>query len=367
MKQFSALVTKEFRHILRDYRTMLILLVMPVVQITLFGFALSNEVRNVNLTLLLPDRNTVTDRIVNRLDAGNLFTISGIIGSDAEIDPAFQSGNTDMVLSFSPGFTHKVFSPEGAQIQIITDATNTNTATAAAMYASSIIRHELMENNPTAAAAGVVPNMRMMYNPQMRSAFSFVPGVMGLVIILICAMMTSIAIVREKEMGTMELMLVSPMRPILIIIAKMIPYFAISVTNYITILVLAVTLLDMPLAGNFFTLTLLSAIYIIVALALGLFISTKMETQVAAMLASGMVLMMPVMFLSGFMFPVDNMPLFFQWLSNIVPAKWYIIGVKKVMVQGLPITSLWQELSILTFMAIFLLAVSLKQFKNRLQ
>lgn len=368
MKQFIAFVTKEFYHITRDYRTMLILLVMPVVQIILFGFALSNEVRNVNLTLLLPDRDAITTRIIHRLDASPYFTVTGIIDTDRDIDPAFQSGNTDMVLTFSPRFADRIFTPEGAALQLITDGTNPNIATASAMYASAIIRQTLADASSSAITAppGITPNIHMMYNPRMKSSYTFVPGVMGLIIILICAMMTSIAIVREKENGTMELLLVSPTHPTTIYISKMIPYLIISLINYLTIIILTVTLLDMPIAGSFGTLTLLSLIYIIVALTLGLFISTIMTTQIAAMLASGMMLMIPMMFLSGFMFPTENMPLFFQYASYIIPAKWYIIGVKKIMIQGLPIGSLVSELSILCGMATLMMAISIRKFKNRL-
>ena len=201
----------------------------------------------------------------------------------------------------------------------------------------------------------------------MRSSYSFVPGVMGLIIILICAMMTSISIVREKESGTMEILLVSPMRPLVIIISKMIPYMVLSIVNYLTILLLSITLLDVPMTGSFWSLTLLSLIYIIVSLALGLLISTKARTQLAAMLGSGMVLMIPVIFLSGLLFPIESMPRIFQIVSYIIPASWYIEGVRKLMIEGLSMSMVAKEFIILSVTAVFLLAISIKNFKLRLK
>ena len=207
----------------------------------------------------------------------------------------------------------------------------------------------------------------MLYNPQMKSSYSFVPGVMGLIIILICAMMTSVSIVREKETGTMELLLVSPMKPMMIIVSKMMPYLVLSFIDFLIITLLSVTLLDVPMQGSFGVLCLLALLYITAALSLGLLISTRVESQMAAMLVSGMVLMVPSMFFSGMMFPVESMPLFFQWLSKMLPPTWFIIGVKKLMIEGLPAVYVAKEIAILTAMAAVLIAASLKNFKHRLK
>ena len=206
-----------------------------------------------------------------------------------------------------------------------------------------------------------------LYNPQMKSAYNFVPGVMGLILMLICAMMTSISIVREKEMGTMEVLLVSPMRPIFIILAKAVPYFVLSCVNLFTILILSVYVLHVPIAGSLFWLIIVSLLFIFVSLSLGLLISTLTKTQVAAMLASGMILMMPTMLLSGMIFPIESMPSILQWISHIIPAKWYIMTVKKLMIEGVNVSLAWQEISILMFMSIILITISLKKFKNRLE
>ena len=364
---FVAFVKKEFFHILRDKRTILILLGMPVMQIILFGFAITTEVKNIKVAVLAPINDEMTRRLVEQIDASEFFTVTKRLSSPDEIDKAFQEGTADFVIVFSPHFEGNLFSIEGSQIQLITDGTDTNTATAVAMYASNIIRSFMADLFPGMTTSGIQPAMRMLYNPQMKSAYTFVPGVMGLIMILICAMMTSISIVREKENGTMEVLLVSPVRPIYIILSKMVPYFVLSCVSFAMILILSVFLLGVPLAGSLTALCLLSLLYIVVSLSLGLLISTVANTQITAMLFSGMVLMMPVIFLSGMIFTIESMPAVLQWVSNIVPAKWYIAAVKKLMIEGLSFTYVVKEFVILFVMSLFLIAVSLKKFKYRLE
>ncbi|MCC8172909.1 MAG: ABC transporter permease [Odoribacter sp.] len=368
MRQFLAFVKKEFFHIFRDRRTVLILLVMPIVQIVLFGFALSSEVRNANLAIYDLSQDVTTEYLINRLDASEYFTVSEYLHSPAEIDEVFKEGRVDLVMVFEENFSDDLFYTGEASIQFIADATDPNYSTTLTNYATSIVadyQQELLEqyNIPFRINAEI----KMLYNPQLKSAYNFVPGVMGLILILICAMMTSIAIVREKEMGSMEVLLASPLKPIIIIIAKAVPYFTLSVVNLITILLLSVYLLDVPIVGSLFWAFIISFIFILAALALGLLISTLVNNQVAAMMASGMGLMMPVMLLSGLMFPIESMPKILQWISAIIPARWYIEAMKKLMIQGVSIVYIYKELLILSVMAIILLFISLKKFKIRLE
>ena len=364
---FRAFVKKEFFHILRDRRTILILFGMPVMQIILFGFALSTEVKNINVAVLVPVHDEMTRQIIERIDASEYFTVKKILSLPGEVDEVFQNGAADFVVSLSPRFEDNIFSQEGSQIQLIADATDTNTATAVVMYSSNIIQSFFAEKFPEARALGVQPNIHMLYNPQMKSAYTFVPGVMGLIMMLICAMMTSISIVREKEKGTMEVLLVSPVRPISIILSKMVPYFVLSCITFSLILILSVFLLGIPIAGSLVGLCAISLLYIIVSLSLGLLISTVANTQIVAMLASGMVLMMPVIFLSGMIFPIESMPAVLQWISCIVPAQWYIVAVKRLMIEGLSFSFVIKEFFILLAMALFLITVSLRKFKYRLE
>ncbi|MBO8473290.1 MAG: ABC transporter permease [Bacteroidetes bacterium] len=369
MKQFLAFIRKEFRHVLRDKRTMLILLGMPVAQIILFGFAISTEIRNIDTALLVPEAGENIRRLSERFEASDYFSVVSLVSDEASIDGLFQRGEADLVIAFSPGFEESMYSPEGASIRLIADATNTNAASAMTMYASNIINDfvsEKISETGMPPVSGVQPNIRMLYNPQMRSAYTFVPGVMGLIIILICAMMTSVSIVREKETGTMELLLVSPVKPIVVIMAKIVPYFVVSMVNYLTILALSVWLLHLPISGSFWALTLLSVIYIVLSLALGQLISTIAKTQVSAMLMSGFMLLVPVLFFSELLFPVDSMPLVFRWFSDLIPARWYVIGVKKIMIEGLPMAYAAREFIILSVMAAVIMAVSLMRYKNRM-
>lgn len=383
MKQFISFVRKEFYHIFRDRRTMLILLGMPIVQIILFGFAISTEVQNVRVVVLDPANDVMTRRIIDRLEASEYFSVHRLLRSPQELEAVFREGDADLAVVFSPCFADCLY--EGAQIQLIADATDPNMATTRTNYVSGIIaaaQLEVMGSSSSASssssseapssvgesrvAAPIVPELKLLYNPQMRSAYNFVPGVMGLILMLICAMMTSISIVREKEMGTMEVLLVSPVPPLFIILAKAVPYFVLSFINLVTILLLSVYVLHVPVAGSLFWLIAVSLLFIFVSLALGLLISIITRTQVAAMLASGLVLMMPTMLLSGMIFPIESMPLLLQLISDVLPARWYIQAVRKLMIEGVPVALVLKEIAILSLMAVVLLTVSFKKFKNRL-
>lgn len=367
MKQFLAFVQKEFYHILRDRRTMLILLGMPIVLIILFGFALSTEVRNIRVAVLDSDLDNIARQIVQRLEANEFFTISEYIDQSSDIERVFRQGNIDIVIAFSPDFSGELFAPDGSQIQIVVDASDANMAQSYAAYTSGVIAQHFQELMPESSSGGIVPNVILLYNPLLKSSYNFVPGIMGLILILICAMMTSIAIVREKEMGTMEVLLVSPIKPIYIIMAKMSPYFVLSCVNLITILLLSVFLLKVPVAGSLIVLAFVSLLYIFIALALGLLISTLAEKQIVALMFSAMLLLVPTMLLSGMAFPIESMPKLLQIISNVFPPTWYISAVRKLMIAGLPITSTLKEICILLIMAVILINVSLKKFKTRLE
>ena len=296
MKQFIAFVKKEFYHIFRDRRTMLILLGMPVVQIILFGFAISTEVKNVRLAVLDPSNDVVTRKIIDRLDASEYFTVTRRFHSPREMEAAFLKNKIDMVVVFNEHFADGLYCGD-ARVQLIVDATDPNMSTSQINYATGIVSAvgQEMISPGISSSARLTPDIKLLYNPQMKSAYNFVPGVMGLILMLICAMMTSISIVREKETGTMEVLLVSPVKPLFIILAKAVPYFVLSFVNLVTILLLSVFVLDVPVVGSLFWLVVVSLLFIFVSLSLGLLISSVTRTQVAAMLASGMILMMPTM------------------------------------------------------------------------
>ncbi len=364
MNGFASFVRKETLHIFRDPRTMLIALLMPVVQILLFGFALSTEVNNVDVAVVAPHRSETVRQAVERMAANPNFTFTGYIPS-GEIDRTLRSGRADAVAGFADDFDRRMTdlatgrADTGAALQLVMDASNTNTAQAGAAYLRSV----LLDN----VADGVGVETRLLYNPRMKSAYNFVPGIMGLIFILICAIMTSVSIVREKETGTMEVLLVSPVRPIRIVFAKMIPYFVLSCLNLASILLLARFVLGVPMSGGIVGIVGLSLLYIVLALALGLFISTVARTQVTALLVSAMLMLMPMIMLSGMVFPIGNMPAPLRWLSCIVPARWYIAAIRRLMIEGLPFTAVLREFAILAAMTAGLIAVALRKFNDKLE
>lgn len=364
MNGFASFVRKETLHIFRDPRTMLIALLMPVVQILLFGFALSTEVNNVDVAVVASHRSETVRQAVERMAANPNFTFTGYIPS-GEIDRTLRSGRADAVAVFADDFDRRMTdlvtgrADAGAALQLVMDASNTNTAQAGAAYLRSVLQGD------AAGMAGV--ETRLLYNPRMKSAYNFVPGIMGLIFILICAIMTSVSIVREKETGTMEVLLVSPVRPIRIVFAKMIPYFVLSCLNLASILLLARFVLGVPMSGGIVGIVGLSLLYIVLALALGLFISTVARTQVTALLVSAMLMLMPMIMLSGMVFPIGNMPAPLRWLSCIVPARWYIAAIRRLMIEGLPFTAVLREFAILAAMTAGLIAVALRKFNDKLE
>jgi ABC-2 type transport system permease protein len=365
---FLVFVQKEFYHIFRDKRTMLILLGMPVVQLILFGFAITNEVKNAKIVIFDSSNDDATRRIARQLDASQYFSVVRYVKSQQELKQVFQDGNISMAVVFDERFNENLLHTGKAQLQLLTDATDPNTATQLVQYASSIIgdyQQELMEQNKVPYQ--IQPEVKLLYNPQMKAAYNFVPGVLGMILMLICAMMTSIAIVREKELGTMEILLVSPMKPIYIILAKAIPYLTLSSINLVTVLLLSIFVLNVPVAGSLFWLFLVSLLFILVSLSIGLLVSTLVNSQMAAMLVSVLAMMMPVILLSGMIYPIENMPPVLQWASNIVPARWYISAVKGLMIKGVGIAAVGKEVTVLCVMVVLLITVSMKKFKIRLE
>ncbi len=352
MKQFISFVIKEARHILRDGRTMLILFGMPVVLMLLFGFAISTDVRNVRTIVVTSNMDHRTGVPIERLAASEYFTLVSTVPSPVEAERMIRRQKADMAVVFGQDYA----SGRGG-VQFIVDGCDPNMAQQWTTYAQQVI-------------LGGLPSMistRLLYNPQMRSAYNFVPAIMGMLLMLICAMMTSISIVREKERGTMEVLLVSPVRPLLVIVAKAVPYLVLAFMILASILLMSRFVLDVPLEGSILSIILVSGIYILLALSLGLLISNVAQSQLVALLMSAMVLLMPIVMLSGMLFPVESMPTPLQWLSAIVPPRYYIQAMRKLMIMGVGIREVSREVAILSAMTVFLLTVALAKFKNRLE
>ena len=365
MKQFIAFIKKEFYHILRDKRTMLILIGMPVVQIILFGFAISTEVRNVQTAVLINSANTDIQRIVDQLDASEYFNVKYVVHSPTEIEDLFAKNKIELAVAFADDLNRQRFDSE--QIQIIADATDPNLAVTRGAYANGVLSKALAAIGQSLSAGKIIVSSKLLYNPQMKSAYNFVPGVMGLILMLICTMMTAVSIVREKETGTMELLLVSPVKPLWVILSKLMPYLVLSAVNFTTILLLAHYVMEVPINGSLLLLSFAALVFVLTSLSLGILVSVISSSQRTAMLLCGMGLTMPTMIFSGIIFPCESMPQILQWFSDIIPAKWFIILVKKIMIQGDGLSAAIKELSILAGMAVLLLAVSIRSFRTRLQ
>ena len=366
MKQFIAFVIKEAKHILRDKRTMLILFGMPVVMMLLFGFAITTDVKNVRTVVVTSEMSPRTQQAVERLAQSEYFIITQTVNTPQEAERLIRSQKADMSLTPSP-------SPIGEgssnlQWQIMVDGSDPNMAQQWTTYAQSILSQPVDGKHyslPSPFGEGL--GVRLLYNPQMKSAYNFVPAIMGMLLMLICAMMTSISIVREKEKGTMEVLLVSPVRPLMVIIAKAVPYLVLAFAILITILLMARFVLGVPLAGSLFWILAVSTLYILLALSLGLLISNVAQTQLVALLLSAMVLLMPVVMLSGMLFPVESMPQVLQWLAAVVPPRYYIEAMRKLMIMGVGIGEVAREVAVLAGMTVVLLAIALKKFDVRLR
>lgn len=348
MTIFQNLVKKETLHVVRDTRTMLIIFFIPVALLMLFGFAISTEVNSVRVMAVCEQENDGTRAVIERFSTNPYFEFLGMV-SPIDADLNLRSGATDAVVTLRN---------EGGKLksQIAVDASNTTTAQAATAYIRSAIA------GPVSWSPALV---NTLYNPQLKSSYNFVPGIMGMIFILICAMMTSVSIVSEKENGTMDLLLVSPVKPYSIIIGKLIPYFMLSCCILAAILLLGYTVLGLPVSASVLNVIWVSLLYIILSLALGLFVSTLVSTQLSALLVCALIFMMPILMLSGMLFPIDNMPKILQWFSAIVPARWYISAMRKLMVQHLPIEYVIQEVTVLGGMTLLILGLAIKKFTKR--
>ena len=377
MGLFLSFVIKEARHILRDKRTMLILFGMPTVLMLLFGFAITTDVRNVRVVVVTSQMDHQTQQAVERLSQSEYFDIVQTVGTPREAEQLIRHQKAD--ISLTPGPSPK---GEGSRRtwQIMVDGSDPNMAQQWTTYASSILAQPVggIVNSlpsPVGKATGVSlpspvgegPGVRLLYNPQMKSAYNFVPAIMGMLLMLVCAMMTSISIVREKERGTMEVLLVSPVRPLMVIVAKAVPYLVLAFVILIVILLMARYVLGVPLVGSLFWIIAVSIIYILLALSLGLLISNVAQTQLVALLLSAMVLLMPVVMLSGMMFPVESMPQILQWIAAVVPPRYYIEAMRKLMIMGVGIGDVMKEVVVLVGMTALLLTVALRKFNQRLE
>lgn len=368
MNQLLSFIKKEFYHILRDKRTMIILFGIPIVQILLFGYVITNELKNVKIAVLDLSKDNVSNEIINKITASGFFTIIKNIQSKKEIPIVFKEGEIREVILFEADFAKKLEKEKKANIQLIADASDANSANLIVNYTSGIIANYLKEiNKTTFIPMHIKTEERMVYNEELKDVYMFIPGTMTMILMLISAMMTSIAVTREKELGTMEILLVSPLKPIQILIGKVTPYLSLSFGISLIIIAIGNIIFGMPILGSLSLLLAETLLFILLALSLGILISTVSKTQQSAMMLSLFALLLPTILLSGFIFPIENMPEPLQWLSALMPPKYFITILKNIMIKGTGFAYVWKETLILIIMTIFFIGLSTKKFKIRLE
>lgn len=365
---YKGFIIKEFYHIFRDVRSMLILFGMPIVQVLLFGFAITNDMKNAKIAILDNSKDVVTQEITQKILSAGYFVLEKNLTSVNEIEKEFKQGKIKEVIIFESNFAQNIEKNKQANIQILADASDPNVANLLVNYTSTIIRDYQLQSMKTGyVPIQINPEMKMLYNTELKTVFMFIPGIITILLMLISAMMTSISIAREKELGTMEVLLVSPLKPLPIILGKVLPYVLLAFINAISILLLAYFVFDMPFRGSLILLLFESILFIIMALSLGIFISTVSNSQQVAMLMSMVGLMLPSILLSGFIFPIENMPVVLQWVSHLMPTKWFIIIIKAIMLKGATFSYIWKETLVIFLMAYIFIGLSIRNFKIRLE
>ncbi len=369
--QFIAFFKKEFRYIFRDTWTMIILLILPILMLILFGLGISTEIRNTRVAVFDPSRDVATQQIVNSLSTSEYFIIDHYLSDISEVEQTLKNGDIGIIVVFEPRFNENL-NRGNATVQLIADGSDPNTASTLVNYATAIINSSpiVIGNAPTQIGTPlprIYCEIKLLYNPTMKGTYNIVPGVLGIVLMLICTLMTSVAIAREKETGSMEVLLVSPIKPITIIMSKTAPYLILSLFNLISLLLLSVFVLKVPIVGSLVLLIGLSLVFIFVCLSLGVLISIIAPSQIVALLVSAVIGVILTLMLSGMIFPIENLPLVLQWLAQIIPAKWFIEAARNVMIKGAGIAAIAKELTVLGGMALFLLALSVKKFNKRIE
>lgn len=367
-KVFKAFVRKEFYHILRDKRTLLILFGMPVAQVLIFGFAVTNEFNDTKIDVLDYAKDRTSEQLINHIQSSGNFVVNAMLTSEQEMEDGFKAGTSKIIVVIPENFGEDFYASQSPTIQVITDGSDPNNANTLVQYVTQMVNTFKKEKTASKEPPFQIQTAsRMLYNPQLVSAYNFVPGTIALILLIICAMLTSLTIAREKETGTMEILLVSPLSPFLIILGKVTPYAMLSFGIAVLVVLIGNVVFGVPVLGSFGLLMLMCLLYVVTALSLGTLISTKSDTQQKAMMTSLMSLMMPSMLLSGFLFPMSSMPQLLQWIGHIIPAKYFIDILKGVMLRGVGMNFIVFEVGVLLLMTLVLLLLTWRNFKIRLE
>jgi ABC-2 type transport system permease protein len=365
-RRLFAILRKEFIHIVRDWRSLLIVILMPLAMIILYGYAITLDMRNIRFAVIDDARSPESREIIRAFSENGFFVLVPTELHRDDIEQSFYRRDVSLVVVIPRDLSSDLRRDRRGRVQLIIDATDSNVGTFISAYSEQVLAHASarLHGHPR-MLFDIAP--RIFYNPDMKSAYFFVPGLVALILMLISALLTSIAITREKETGTMEQILVSPVRPVEIIIGKVAPYIVLGLLNAVVIIVSARLLFDVPIRGDLLLLALLSLIYVFVALSFGLLFSTVAKTQQVAMFMTLMATILPTMMLSGFIFPVASMPDVLRWISRIIPATYYLDIIRGIMLKGIGLRELAMQSAVLTAFGVFLLAVATKRFSVRLE
>jgi len=360
-------VVKELHHILRDRQTLTVLLMMPLIHVILFGYALRSDVRDIRMAVVDPTPDNATLELQSRFLSTMRFRIVATGRSTDIIERLFRRDKADVALVFDPDFASHLRSTEPARLLIAIDASDPNTGTTYLNYTRAVIQAYQAELSAGSSQVRIVTQTRMRFNPTLESVNLFVPGLIALVLVLVSALMTAISLSREKERGTMEVLLVSPLRPQQIIVGKVLPYLALAFANVLTALLAAWAVFHVPFRGSVVLLLLESILYTLVSLALGVLVAAKTASQRAAMLTAMLATMLPNALLSGMIFPIASMPRWLLPVTYVVPARWFIVIARGIMLKGVGLGILWRETLVLSAMALLLLAAAMRSFKPRME
>jgi ABC-2 type transport system permease protein len=368
MKRFISFLIKEFKHIFRDTRTMMFLFGIPAALLLLFGFVIKNEITNVYVAVWDQSQDELSTKITEKVFSSGFFLRAENVYSTQEANAVLRGGKVRLVIAYEQNFSEKFHKEKQARIQLIADAADANSANLIVQYVSAIISDYVMrQNKHLTLPMRINTETRMLYNEELKDVYMFVPGIMAMILMLISTMMTSISVAGEKERGSMEVILVSPLKPIQIILGKVSPYFLLSFINALVILLMSYYIFDMPIHGSLALLLGETMLFILLALSLGILISTVAPDQQVAMMISMFALLLPTILLSGFIFPIENMPTILQYLAALMPPKYFIIILKNIMLKGTDFSFIWKETLILAGMTLFFILLSAKKFKTRLE
>jgi ABC-2 type transport system permease protein len=357
---------KEVRHLLRDRQTLVILLLLPIAQLLLFGFAVRTDISTVRVAVVAPDPDAAASALRSRFAHGGRFALLPPFVQRDSLDALMRAGAVDVGVILAPRMSEHLAAGLPVAVQVIADGMDPNSGTMMKNYATAVVREWQSSLGAAGGAVRIEARSRMRFNPTLESVNLFVPGLIALILTMVTSLMTAISLSREKERGTFEVLLVSPLHPWQIIVGKVIPYLALAMANVVTVLLAAWLVFHVPFRGSVPLLLACSMLFALVGLSVGVLIAAVTSSQLAAMLAALGGTMLPNTLLSGLIFPITSMPRPLQLVTNIVPARWFIEIVRGIMLKGVGVSVLWPQLVVLTAMFVVLLLVAIRKTSVRL-